>query len=373
MLLRRTKFYAGLWRKEKEREIMEYTIDDLLIYAKNRKASDLHVTAGIQAKCRVDGILEQITKEPLTANDTEELIRPMMNDKLMKTFIENGEVDFSYQIKDVGRFRVNVFRQRGAFATVLRLVNSVIPLPDSLGVPPSVVELTKRKRGLVLVTGPTGSGKSTTLASLIDVINRTREEHIITLEDPIEYLHNHKRSIVNQREIGFDTMNYANGVRAALREDPDVILVGEMRDLDTISTAITAAETGHLVFSTLHTIGAAPTIDRVIDVFPPHQQDQIRVQLASVLLAVVSQSLIPLASGHGRVAAFEIMHANPAIRNLIRENKTHQIESIMQTSRNIGMQTMDDCIFKLYMDGKIDSEQALEFAQKPEVLGKKLF
>ena len=352
---------------------MEYTIDDLLIYAKKRKASDVHVTAGVQAKCRVNGLLEPITKEPLSKEDTEELIKPIIPEKHMNTFIEKGEIDFSYSIPDVGRFRVNVFRQKGAYATVMRLVNTEIPLPESLGVPPSVIELTKRKRGLVLVTGPTGSGKSTTLASLIDVINRTREEHIITLEDPIEYLHEHKRSIVNQREIGFDTMSYADALRAALREDPDVILVGEMRDLDTISTAITAAETGHLVFSTLHTIGAAATIDRVIDVFPPHQQDQIRVQLGTVLLSVVSQSLIPLASGHGRVAAFEVMHANPAIKNLIRENKTHQIESIIQTSRNAGMQTMDDYIFKLYMDNQIDSEQALEFAQKPEVLSKKLF
>ena len=249
----------------------------------------------------------------------------------------------------------------------------MIPDSESLGIPGSVLELCNKKRGLVLVTGPTGSGKSTTLASLIDIINRQKEVHIITLEDPIEYLHNHSKAVVNQREIGLDTQSYANALRAALREDPDIILVGEMRDLDTISTAITAAETGHLVFSTLHTIGAAPTIDRVIDVFPPHQQTQIRVQLASVLESVISQQLLPTADRKGRVAAFEVMHGTPAVKNLIREGKTHQIESIMQTSKKFGMQTMDDALFDLYMKHRIDGAHALEFAQNYEEMQKKIY
>lgn len=239
--------------------------------------------------------------------------------------------------------------------------------------PEAVLGLTKKKRGLVLVTGPTGSGKSTTLASLIDVINKERNEHIITLEDPIEYLHKHNRSIVNQREIGLDTDSYGNALRAALREDPDIILVGEMRDFDTISTAITAAETGHLVFSTLHTIGAAPTIERIIDVFPPHQQNQIRSQLASVLEAVISQQLLPTIDGKSRVAAFEVMLGTPAIKNLIREDKAHQIPSIMQTSKKIGMQTMDDSLFGLYLKHKIDAANAVEYAQDTGNMQQKLF
>ena len=253
-----------------------------------------------------------------------------------------------------------------------RLVDTQVPSAESLGVPQSVIDLYQKKRGLILVTGPTGSGKSTTLASLIDKINNNREAHVITLEDPIEYLHTHKRSIVNQREIGLDSMNYAHALRAALREDPDVILVGEMRDFETISVAITAAETGHQVLSTLHTIGAASTVDRVIDVFPPHQQQQIRVQLANVLEAVISQQLIPTADGSGRVAAFEVLHSNPAVRNLIREGKTHQLTSVMQTNRKTGMITMDDAILQLYSDYKIDREMALQFAQDQESMKMKL-
>lgn len=253
-----------------------------------------------------------------------------------------------------------------------RLVGTTIPSPESLGVPQSVVDLYQKKRGLVLVTGPTGSGKSTTLASIIDTVNNNREAHVITLEDPIEYLHQHKKSIVNQREIGLDSNNYAKALRAALREDPDVILVGEMRDFETISTAITAAETGHLVFSTLHTIGAASTVDRVIDVFPPHQQQQIRVQFANVLEAVISQQLIPMVNGEGRVAAFEVLHNNPAVRNLIREGKTHQLTSVMQTNRKMGMITMDDALTQLYQEYKISREMALQFAQDQESLKNKL-
>lgn len=254
-----------------------------------------------------------------------------------------------------------------------RVVDTTVPSPEKLGVPNSVIELYQKKRGLILVTGPTGSGKSTTLAAIIDKINNCRESHVITLEDPIEYLHQHKKSIVNQREIGLDTNSYANALRAALREDPDVILVGEMRDFETISVAITAAETGHLVLSTLHTIGAASTVDRVIDVFPPHQQQQIRVQLANVLEAVISQQLVPMIGGEGRVAAFEVLHSNSAVKNLIREGKTHQLTSVMQTNRKMGMMTMDDALAQLFNEYKIDKEMAMQFAQDADSMRAKLF
>ncbi len=352
---------------------MEITMDTLLKIAKERGASDLHVTVGIPPKIRVNGELEALEFEKLRPADTEALIKPLIPEPLFPTFEAYGEMDFAYSVKELGRFRVNAFKQRGSYAAVLRVVGTTIPSAEKLGIPPSVVELTKKKRGLVLVTGPTGSGKSTTLASLLDIINQNYSTHMVTLEDPIEYLHYHSKSIVNQREIGLDTQSYGNALRAALREDPDVILVGEMRDLDTISTAITAAETGHLVFSTLHTIGAPATIDRIIDVFPPHQQQQIRVQLASVLESVISQQLIPLSSGRGRVAAFEVMHASPAVKNLIREGKSHQITSVIQTSKKLGMQTMDDAIFDLFLKRKISSDKALEFAQEPVVLERKIF
>lgn len=349
------------------------TIEELLRTAKERGASDLHVTVGIPPKIRVNGELTDTDYPRMLPADVEGIIKPTMSEQVEAALKEKGEADYAYSIAGLGRYRVNVFKQRGSYAFVMRLVGTTVPQASELGIPDSVVELTGRKRGLVLVTGPTGSGKSTTLASLIDIINTIYNAHIITLEDPIEYLHNHKKSVVNQREIGLDSQGYAQALRAALREDPDVILVGEMRDLDTISTAITAAETGHLVFSTLHTIGAASTIDRVIDVFPPHQQQQIRIQLASVLEAVISQQLIPLQGGKGRVAAFEVMHATVAIKNLIREAKTHQIDSIIQTSKKLGMQTMDDAIYDLYLKRKIDAERALTFAQDPSALERKLY
>lgn len=248
-----------------------------------------------------------------------------MSDKRLQQFEELGEIDFSYSIPQIGRYRVNVFHQRGSMAASIRLVSTKIPLPEELGIPKSVVDLYQKKRGLVLVTGPTGSGKSTTLASIIDRINSMREVHVITLEDPIEYLHNHKKAMVNQREVGLDTHSYSNALRAALREDPDVILVGEMRDLETISTAITAAETGHLVLSTLHTIGAASTIDRIVDVFPPHQQQQIRVQLSMVLESVISQQLIPTADKKSRVAAFEVMHSTLPSRTLSVKQRVRRL------------------------------------------------
>lgn len=353
---------------------METTIENLMRYTKENKASDLHITVGIKPKCRINGTLEPMEEfEKLTPAKTEELVRSMLNSQREEELTEKGEVDFAFAIPSVGRFRVNAFKQRGSYAAVLRMVSEEIPSSKSLGIPVSVVELTKKKRGLILVTGPTGSGKSTTLASLIEIINREQSNHIITLEDPIEYLHAHQKAIVNQREIGIDTQSYGNALRAALREDPDVILVGEMRDLDTISTAITAAETGHLVFSTLHTIGAVPTIDRIIDVFPPHQQDQIRVQLASVLECVISQQLMKTADGTGRVAAFEVMHSTPAIQNLIREAKSHQIPSIIQTSKKLGMVLMDDFLLDLYFKHKIDGDTAIEYAQDSEAMATKLF
>lgn len=349
------------------------TIEELLVQAKEKKASDLHVTVGIPPKLRVNGELISMDYPNLSPADVEAIIKPVISDHFRAILEEQGGADFSYAIPGLGRYRVNVFKQRGSYAFVMRIVGSKVPAAQELGVPDSVVELTNRKRGLVLVTGPTGSGKSTTLASLIDIINTNKNAHIVTLEDPIEYLHNHKKSVVNQREIGLDVESYASALRAALREDPDVILVGEMRDLDTISIAITAAETGHLVFSTLHTIGAASTIDRVIDVFPPHQQQQIRIQLASVLEAVISQQLIPTQDGRGRVAAFEVMHATVAIKNLIREAKTHQIDSIIQTNKKLGMQVMDDAIYELYLKRRIDAEKALTFAQDPVTMEKRLF
>lgn len=351
---------------------MALSVEEILSKAKEAGASDVHITVGIPPKMRVNGKLITMEGAKLLPADTMEIAIHVMNEKQRQHFEEYGEVDMSFAIAGEGRYRVNIYKQRGSIAMAFRLVGTNIPTPQELGVPESVVELYNKKRGLVLVTGPTGSGKSTTLAALIDTINNHREAHVITLEDPIEYLHQHKKSIVNQREIGLDSNNYARALRAALREDPDVILVGEMRDFETISTAITAAETGHLVFSTLHTIGAASTVDRIIDVFPPHQQQQIRVQFANVLEAVISQQLIPTVDGKGRVAAFEVLHNNTAVRNLIREGKTHQLASIMQTNRKAGMMTMDDALGQLYMEMKISREMALQFAQDPDSIKNKI-
>ena len=348
-------------------------IEELLKNAKELKASDLHITVGVPPKCRVNGMLINMKYPKVLPPDTEKFMKDITPQKQCEVLERDGEIDFAYAIPSLGRYRVNIFKQRGSLAIVMRLVSTAIPSPDTLGVPLSVQELTKKKRGLVLVTGPTGSGKTTTLASLIDVINTSQNAHIITLEDPIEYLHTHKKCVVNQREVGMDTHSFANALRAALREDPDIILVGEMRDLDTISVAITAAETGHLVFSTLHTIGAASTIDRIIDVFPPYQQQQIRIQLASVIEAVISQQLLPTIDEKGRVAVFEVMHGTQAVKNLIRESKTHQIESVIQISKTIGMQTMDDAIYELYVKRKINAQTALYFAQDAVSLQRKLF
>ncbi len=347
-------------------------IEAMLIAAKKAGASDVHVTVGIPPKMRVNGKLLPMDFEKILPADTRQIVERIMNENQLKTFEERGEYDMSFSIPNVGRYRVNAFKQRGSVALAFRLVGTQIPSPEKLGVPESVIDLYERKRGLVLVTGPTGSGKSTTLAAIIDKINRNRDAHIITLEDPIEYLHQHDLSMINQREIGIDSGSYANALRAALREDPDVILVGEMRDFETISVAITAAETGHLVLSTLHTIGAASTVDRIIDVFPPHQQQQIKVQLANVLEAVISQQLIPTEDSKGRVAAFEVLHANHAVRNLIREGKSHQLMSVMQTNRKMGMITMDEAIIQLFYSGSISRNMAIQFAQDPDGMENKL-
>ena len=349
-----------------------YDLSEILIHSVECRASDIHLSVGRAPNYRIDGVLHTEGEEKLKPDYVKNLIMPLLDERHKRELEESGQTDFAHAIPGVGRFRVNVFKQRGTLASVMRALPFEIPEPDMLGIPPEVVAVTEKKRGLVLVTGPTGSGKSTTLASLIQVINRTRADHIITLEDPIEYLHKHDKSIVNQREIGSDTENYAKALRAALREDPDVILVGEMRDLETISTAITAAETGHLVLSTLHTIGADKTIDRIIDVFPPDQQQQVRIQLAAVLECVVSQQLLKRSDGQGRVAALEVLFANNAVRNLIREGKTFQIASIIQTSKRLGMQMMDDALYDLYMQRMVDGETVISYAQDPVTMNKKI-
>lgn len=347
-------------------------IEEIMKVANDAKASDVHITVGISPKMRVNGKLIEMNFPKMMPADTLEIVHEIMTDVQYERFEERGEYDMSFSIAELGRYRVNVYHQRGSAALAFRLVATDVPEPETLGVPSSVINLYERKRGLILVTGPTGSGKSTTLAAIIDKVNNLRDAHVITLEDPIEYLHQHKMAMVNQREIGLDSQSYSNALRAALREDPDVILVGEMRDFETISIAITAAETGHLVMSTLHTIGAASTVDRVIDVFPPHQQQQIRVQFANVLEAVISQQLIPTRDGSGRVAAFEVMHANHAVRNLIREGKSHQLVSVMQTNRKMGMITMDESIVQLYYEGKISREMAIQFAVDPDGMQNKV-
>ncbi len=335
-----------------------------------KKASDIHITVGLPPTFRINGTLVSIGESPLAPDDTMELTKQSMSEKQFKELDDIGEIDFSYSSPGLGRFRVNAYKQRGSYGMALRVIPLTIPTMESLGLPKVISDIARLPRGLILVTGPTGSGKSTTLASMIDQINRERSCHILTLEDPLEYLHKHKKSMVNQREIGSDSASFASALRGALREDPDVILVGEMRDLETIGIAITAAETGHLVLSTLHTNGAAKTIDRVIDVFPPHQQQQIRVQLASVIQAIVSQQLLPKADGKGKVGAYEIMIATPAIRNLIREDKIHQIDTSIQTGAKLQMQTMDSSLIDLYTRGLILKDVALTQAINPEDMKK---
>ncbi len=336
------------------------SIVELLKMAHRNKASDVHITVGVPPVIRVNGKLIHVDNvDNLMPDDTEKIAYELLTEKQIEILKDKGEIDFSYAIGGVGRFRVNVYSQRGSYSVAIRPIPLDIPSAKELGLPDILTQLADRKRGLILVTGPTGSGKSTTLATMIDHINDTRRCHVLTLEDPIEYLHRHKSSIINQREIGYDTNSYNTALRAALRQDPDVILIGEMRDLETISIAVTAAETGHLVLATLHTIGAVSTVDRVIDVFPAEQQQQVRVQLGSVLQGVVSQQLVRRADGSGRIGAFEIMICNQAVRNLIREGKSHQLMSSIQTGRKIGMMSMDTSLVELYKKGYITVDEAM--------------
>ncbi|MGD1012391.1 MAG: PilT/PilU family type 4a pilus ATPase [Acidimicrobiales bacterium] len=344
-------------------------IDELLIYAVRNGASDLHLANQLPPAIRIDGSLRPIAGLGRVNNEQiREMVYRILTQGLRERFEAERELDTAHTIMGVGRFRVNVFQQRGSIGTVMRAIPHEIPPFDTLGLPPIIPSLAELRRGLVLVTGPTGSGKSTTLASLVNIINQTKPLHIITVEDPIEFLHTHSRSIVNQREVGADTKSFAEALRHVLRQDPDVILIGEMRDTETIATALTAAETGHLVFATLHTQDAPQTIDRIVDVFPSGQQDQVRIQLAGSLEAVVTQQLVLSASGFGRTPVAEVMLCNPAIRNLIRSSKTHQIYSLIQTGASVGMQTMDQGLAKAVQEGRITEAMAFDRCHDPSEL-----
>src|ERR1700722_20124330 len=348
---------------------MNIDFADLLVEVVSRRASDLHLAAGAPPTVRVRGRLVQLDGYPLlTDTDTREIVYSILSGDQRQRLETNWQLDFAYSIPGHARFRVNAYYQRGAIGAAFRLIPFGLTSIDELGLPAAVHEFTRRPRGFVLVTGPTGSGKSTSLAAMIDEINMTREEHIMTIEDPIEFLHAHKKCLVNQRELGSDAQSFGDALKAALRQDPDVILVGEMRDLETISTALTAAETGHLVFATLHTQDTAQTIDRIIDVFPPHQQGQVRVQLSVALQGIVTQQLLPTADGSGRTVACEVLVPTPAVRNLIREGKTHQIYSTLQTGTAHGMQTMDTALAGLIREGKIGLKIAEARSSTPEEL-----
>jgi twitching motility protein PilT len=345
---------------------MKDRIEHLLRAGFELKASDIHLTVGVPPIMRVNGEIKRYGQDSLQPNDTEEMARAIIPEHMWSLFKEKGELDFSYGIPGVSRFRINSYLQRSCVAMAIRIVPTRIPSLEELELPQTLQQIAEKPQGLVLVTGPTGSGKSTTLASVINYMNQTSRKHIITLEDPIEYLHRHGNSIIDQREVGFDTNNFANGLRAALRQDPDVILVGEMRDLETIQTAITAAETGHLVLGTLHTSSAPATINRIIDVFPPSQQPQVRIQLASVLVGIISQRLFKTIDNKSRKAATEILINNSAVANLIRNEKIHQIVSIMQTSRAQGMHTLESSIKDLVDKGIISKDAALPYLQDKE-------
>jgi twitching motility protein PilT len=346
-----------------------YSIDDLLEQMVARGASDLHLSVGSQPAIRVHGHIERLEEfEKLMPDDTQQLLYQILSSEQQKNFEIKRQLDFAYGVPGLARFRVNVYFQRGSLGGAFRLIPEAIKTLEELGLPSSLHELAQKPRGLVLVTGPTGSGKSTTLASLIDEVNRTRAEHILTIEDPVEFVHRHKKCIVNQREIGFDAPNFAEGLRAALRQDPDVILVGEMRDLETIATALTAAETGHLVLGTLHTQSASSTVDRIIDVFSPAQQEQVRMQIAGSLQGIITQALLPTADGKGRVPALEILLPDDASRNLIRQGKVEQIYTIMQTGTQRGMQTMEQSLSELTLRHVITLEDALSRSSRPDQL-----
>ncbi|MBD8068852.1 type IV pilus twitching motility protein PilT [Bacillus sp. PS06] len=343
---------------------MEEKLNNILRAATELKASDIHITPGVPPVFRIHGDLKRYGENKLFPVDIDAMAKSVIPEGMWDQFLQKGELDFSYGIPRVSRFRVNAYRQRANIAMAFRAIPSEIPTIEDLGLPHVITRIMEKPQGLILVTGPTGSGKSTSLAAMINHINHTKSKHVITLEDPIEYLHRHNTSIIDQREIGFDTKTFANGLRAALRQDPDIILVGEMRDLETIHTAITAAETGHLVLATLHTSSAPATIDRIIDVFPPEQQPQIRVQLASVLVSVVSQRLFPASDKTGRHAATEILVNTPAVANLIRTEKIHQLYNVMQTSKALGMHTLETNIKELVQSGVISKEVAQPFVQE---------
>jgi twitching motility protein PilT len=343
-------------------------IDKLLELAVQKKASDIHLSVGTPPVLRIDERLKRVSGDPLTPADTEAFMKSISSERAQKELESLGGSDFALAYADKARVRVSIFRQKGHVGLVLRLLPTTLLSFDEIGLPASVKNLLLKPRGLILVTGPTGSGKTTTLATMVDFINSELDRHIITIEDPIEYYHSHKRSLVTQRELGEDVDSFPEALKRVLRQDPDVILVGEMRDLETMSAAITAAETGHLVFATLHTIGAAETINRIVDAFPTRQQEQIRAQLSTCLLAVISQALLPRTEGDGRLAAFEIMITTPAIAHLIRENKTHQITSHIQTGRKQGMVLLDDFLFELFVDGRIRFQDMMEKAVDSEEL-----
>ena len=345
------------------------TLYELLSMMIEKNASDLHITTGSPPRFRIDGKLMHIDEPPLTPTDTKSVCYSILTDAQKHKFEENNELDLSFGIKGLSRFRGNIFMQRGAVAGAFRTIPYGIRGFKELGVPEIVNELVKKPRGLLLVTGPTGSGKSTTLAAMVDKINSERYDHIITIEDPIEYLHTHKKCLINQREVNADTTSFKTALRYVLRQDPDIVLIGEMRDLETIEAALTVSETGHLTLATLHTNSAVQTINRIIDVFPPHQQEQIRVQLSFVLEGIIAQQLIPKKSGQGRVLAVELLVPNPAIRNLIREDKIHQIYSMMQTGQaKFGMQTMNQSLFDLYSKGLLSYEDAIGRSTIPDEL-----
>jgi twitching motility protein PilT len=349
-------------------------LDDVLKKAVEMDVSDIYIVSGRPLSYKVNGVIQEIGDEKLLPEDTDSLLQEIYmisGQRDIQRVHDSGDDDFSFSLPGVARYRVSAYKQRGTLAAIIRVVAFDLPEPSKLGIPPIVLEQSKKKKGLVLVTGPAGSGKSTTLACIIDQINQSRNAHIITLEDPIEYLHRHNKSIVSQREISLDTESYVAALRAALRQAPDVILLGELRDSETINIAMTAAETGHLVISTLHTVGAANTIDRIVDAFPSGQQGQIRVQLSMVLQSVISQQLIQAVDG-SVIPAFEIMLVNDAIRNMIRESKIHQIDSVIASSQAIGMVTMDNTLLQLYKEGKILDSTALAFATQTELMKKKL-
>lgn len=355
-------------------DIIGMNIRGLLEKAVEEKASDIFIVAGLPITWRVNGKIHHMDGDKLRPVQTETYIREiyrLAGERSMERLEVHGDDDFSFALPGLSRFRVNAYKQRGSLSVVVRVISFELPDPDDINIPSRVIEFGNLSKGLVLVTGPAGSGKSTTLACVVDHINNTQEKHIITLEDPIEYLHRHNRSIVSQREINLDTENYVAALRASLRQSPDVILLGEMRDYETIEVAMTAAETGHLVISTLHTIGAANTIDRIIDVFPANQQRQIAVQLSMVLQAVVSQQLVPGVDGE-LIPVFEIMTVNPAIRNMIRDNKVPQIDGILYSSSKPEMVSMDSSLLRLYREKRITEETALSYATNPDMLSKKL-